>query len=73
MDCLFGCFPSYRIWHQKDGNMKYFLINHTQHEVFRINRKNTIFTEIEAAYKYYPKWLPTDDINIFSTCDECCY
>lgn len=73
MDCLFGCFPSYRIWYQKDGNMKYFFINHTQHEVFRINRKNTIFTEIEAAYKYYPKWLPTDDIHIFGTCDECCY
>jgi hypothetical protein len=51
--------------------MKYFLINHTKHEVFRINRRNTIFAEIEDAYKYYPKWLPTDDIRIIGTCTEC--
>ena len=60
MEYLFGsCFPTYyRLWHNKDGNLKYFLINHTKHEVFRINRKETIFTEIEEAYKYFPKWLP---------------
>ena len=72
MDCLFGgCFPTYRLWHQKDGNLKYFLINHTRHEVFRINRKKTIFEEIEAAYKYFPDWLPTDDIRIVGACEEC--
>jgi len=73
MDCLFGgCFPTYRLWHGRDGNLKYFLINHTRNEVFRINRRKTIYAELEAAYKYFPKWQPSDDIRIVGACEECC-
>jgi hypothetical protein len=47
-------------------------VNHTRNKQFyQINKKNSVFVELEAAFAAFPEWCKTDDIRINAICFDC--
>ncbi len=47
-------------------------VNHScDKQFYKINKKNSVFVELESAFAAFPEWSRTDDIRINAACVNC--
>jgi hypothetical protein len=57
-----------RLFSESPDNIVRVLVNHTHKQVYKVNKTDTVFEAIEAAFKTHPEWSKTDDIRFNACC-----